>query len=126
MSDPIRRPVSQMRAGDLICLEEGGTVYVVSAVSHPLGHSRRAELVDARTGLPAPWVRLGLYDAVLTHAERAQWIADADGDVLLGTEELLPEGLRIVDAWPVGIDVLARPGWEQVEGDELLPAVTAA
>ena len=65
MTEAIRRPVSQLRAGDLISLEEGGPVFVVCAISQPVGPSRRAELVEAATGLPAPWVRLGLYDAVL-------------------------------------------------------------
>lgn len=126
MTEAIRRPVSQLRAGDLISLEENGEVFVVSAVSQPIGSSRLAELMDARTGLPAPWVRLGLHDAVLTHPERARWIADAQGDVLLGLEQLLPDDVEVVDSWPVEIDLLGRPGWEQLDGDEPVAAPTAA
>ncbi|WP_313406986.1 hypothetical protein [Aeromicrobium sp.] len=126
MTEAIRRPVSQLRAGDLISLEENGEVFVVSAVSQPIGSSRLAELMDARTGLPAPWVRLGLHDAVLTHSERARWIADAHGDVLLGLEQLLPDDVEVVDSWPVEIDLLGRPGWEQLDGDEPIAAPTAA
>lgn len=124
MTDAIRRPVSQVRAGDLISLEDGGTVFVVSAISQPAGPSRRAELVEAATGLPAPWVRLGLYDAVLTYPERAQWIvpADATDDALLGLPTLVPSGREVLDAWPVEIDLFSRPGWEQVTGDELVAA----
>lgn len=126
MAEAIRRPVSQLRAGDLISLEDEGSVFVVCAISQPLGHSRRAELVEAATGLPAPWVRLGLYDAVLTHPERAQWIAPADetGDVMLGSPSLLADR-EIERVWPVEIDLFSRPGWEQVTGDELVAAAVA-
>lgn len=128
MTEAIRRPVSQLRAGDLISLEEGGPVFVVCAISHPVGPSRRAELVEAATGLPAPWVRLGLYDAVLTHPGRAQWISTAApvDDVILGTEELVGHELSVVESWPVEIDPFSRPGWEQVGGDDTVPTVTAA
>ena len=127
MTDAIRRPVSQLRAGDLIALREGGPVFAVSAISQPAGPSRRAELVDAATGLPAPWVRLGLYDAVLTYPERAQWIAttDAVDDAMLGSVALLSAG-EVHDAWPVEIDLFSRPGWEQLTGDELVTAAADA
>lgn len=124
MTDMMRRPVSQLRAGDLIRLDEGGPVFAVCAISQPVGPSRRAELVDAGTGLPAPWVRLGLYDAVLTHPERAQWIVteDAADDAMLGSVALLPADREVRDAWPVEIDLFSRPGWEQATGDELVAA----
>lgn len=128
MMDPIRRPVSQLRAGDLISLDENGTVFVVCAITQPVGTSRRAELVDARTGLPAPWVLLGLHDAVLTFDGRAAWIAtvEAPGDVMLGAAELVAEDVEVLESWPVGIDPLGRPGWEQVHGDDAVAACTAA
>jgi len=128
MTDAIRRPVSQLRAGDLISLEDEGPVFVVCAISQPVGPSRRAELVEAATGLPAPWVRLGLYDAVLTHPGRAQWLAtdDAVDDVILGAEEFVAPELSVVEAWPVEIDPFGRPGWEQVDGDEPVAASAAA
>lgn len=128
MTDPIRRPVSQVRAGDLISLEENGTVLVVCAVSQPVGASRRADLVDARTGLPVPWVRLGLHDAVLTHEGRAEWITTvgAPGDVMLGAADLVAQDAEVLASWPVEIDLFGRPGWEQVAGDESVVDTAAA
>lgn len=128
MTDPIRRPVSQLRAGDLISLEEDGAVLVVCAVSHPVGSGRRADLADARTGLPVPWARLGLHDAVLTHEGRAEWIVTvgAPADVMLGAADLVSRDVEVLASWPVEIDPFGRPGWEQVAGDESAADIAAA
>lgn len=121
MTASIRRPVSQLRAGDLIALADEGTVYVVCAISQPVGSSRRAELVDARTGAGARCVRLELLDAVLTVDGYAQWHVvtnHADGSVevvLAGTDFVVPpDGPWTHEAWPVEVDLLGRPGWDQL------------
>jgi len=119
MTEPIRRPVSQLRAGDLIALEDGGSVLVVCAVSQPLGASRRAELADAVTGAVVPWVRLDLREAVLTFSGRARWVVATDRDghaeTLLAADEFAPprDG-RSYASWSVEVDPLSRPGWEEL------------
>lgn len=119
MTDPIRRPVSQVRAGDLIELDASGTVYVVCAISLPVGASRRAVLVDARTGEPGPSVRLSLRDAVPTHPGRAQWVVvrdevDGVGSLLTGPRFQPAPGRARHEVWDVEIDLMGRPGWEQL------------
>lgn len=119
MTEPIRRPVSQLRAGDLIAPEDEGTVYVVCAVSQPVGTSRRAELVDARTGEAGRCVRLELHDAVLTVPGRAHWVvvsgAGTSSETLLVGPGFAPaEDGRQHAFWDIEIDLLGRPGWEQL------------
>ena len=125
MSDAIRRPVSQLRAGDLISLHEGGRAFVVTAVSQPLGSGRRVELVDAETGRPGPQVRLGMFEGVLTHPERARWVATPDGAVRLAADGTVLEAPAI-DSWTVEIDPFGRPGWERIECHAQAPAESAA
>ncbi len=133
MTESIRRPVSQLRAGDLISLDDGGTVHVVCAISQPVGSSRRAELVDARTGEPAPWVRLDLYEAVLTVPGRAQWFIVTDHasgtteTILAGDQFEAPaQGSRTFEPWSVEVDSLGRPGWEQLRRGLRTVAAAAA
>ncbi|MBC9225812.1 hypothetical protein GL325_05720 [Aeromicrobium sp. 636] len=131
MTEPIRRPVSQLRAGDLIAPDDGGTVYVVCAISQPVGTSRRAEVVDARTGEADHCVLLPLHDAVLTVPGRARWVEvpDAAGDevagLLVGPEFPVDDAVHAV--WEVEIDLLSHPGWEElVRGARLDPVAEAA
>lgn len=120
MTEPIRRPVSQLRAGDLIALDDEETALVVCAVSQPLGASRRVELADAATGRPVPWVRLDLHDAVLTLPGRARWVVATDGQgraeqLVTGDDFEAPAGDgRSYAWWPVEVDPLSRPGWEEL------------
>lgn len=131
MTEPIGRPVSQLRAGDLIVPDDGGTVCVVCAVSQPVGTSRRAELVDARTGEAGRCVRLQLHDAVLTVEGRAQWVVVAGGEpsetLLVGADFHAPDDERHrLTTWDVEIDLLGRPGWEQLRRGPRLEAARAA
>ncbi|MCD9153630.1 hypothetical protein [Aeromicrobium duanguangcaii] len=130
MIEPIRRPVSQLRAGDLIAPDDGGDVYVVCAISQPVGTSRRAELVDALTGEAGRCVLLPLHDAVLTVPGTARWIRVPGSDgppahVLVGPQFALPEGTG-AEAFGVEIDLLSRPGWEELlRGAPLVTAEAA-
>lgn len=121
MTELIRRPVSQVRAGDLIALHDEGPVYVVCAISQPLGSSRRVELVDARTGASGPAARLDLHDAVGTLAGVAFWHVvtnHANGStevVVAGAGFGVPaDGPWTFESHPVEIDALGRPGWERL------------
>ncbi|GAA2078862.1 hypothetical protein IDH50_01625 [Aeromicrobium tamlense] len=130
MTEPIARPVSQLRAGDLIAPDDEGTVYVVCAVSQPVGTSRRAELVDARTGEAGRCVRLQLHDAVLTVPGRAQWVVVAGGEasesLLVGADFHAGDERHHLTTWDVEIDLLGRPGWEQLRRGPRLEAARAA
>lgn len=118
MTEPIRRPVSQLRAGDLIAPGDGGTVYVVCAISTPVGTSRRAELVDAGTGEAGHCVLLPLHDAVLTVPGSAQWVVVADESAeafVAGSDYRFDQdSAHRHESWDVEIDLLGRPGWEQL------------
>ncbi|MFO6451398.1 MULTISPECIES: hypothetical protein [unclassified Aeromicrobium] len=131
MTEPIARPVSQLRAGDLIVPDDEGTVYVVCAVSQPVGTSRRAELVDARTGEAGRCVRLELHDAVLTVPGRAQWVVVTGGEasetLLVGPDFRAGDDERHRHtSWDIEIDLLGRPGWEQLRRGPRLEAARAA
>ncbi|MET1133779.1 MAG: hypothetical protein ABWX60_10205 [Aeromicrobium sp.] len=132
MTEPIRRPVSQLRAGDLIALDDEGTALVVCAVSQPLGAGRRVELADAATGRPVPWVRLDLHEAVLTLPGRARWVVATDRDghtesLLTGDDFEAPasDG-RSYASWTVEVDPLSRPGWEELRRGPRHDAASAA
>jgi hypothetical protein len=131
MTEPIARPVSQLRAGDLIVPDDEGTVYVVCAVSQPVGTSRRAELVDARTGEAGRCVRLQLHDAVLTVPGRAHWVVvagrEASETLLVGPDFRADDAERHRHtSWDIEIDLLGRPGWEQLRRGPRLEAARAA
>ena len=118
MIEPIRRPVSQLRAGDLIAPDDGGDVYVVGAISQPVGTSRRAELFDAQTGEAGRCVLLSLHDAVLTVPGTARWVIGPASDtslshLLVGPDFPVPEAIG-VEVYDVEIDLLSRPGWEEL------------
>lgn len=121
MTAAIRRPVSQLRAGDLITLEDGGAVLVVCAISQPVGASRRAEVVDARTGAARRCVRLDLLGAVATVPGSARWFvvtnhATGSHEIVVAGEAFAvpPDGPWTVASHPVEIDALGRPGWERL------------
>ncbi len=121
MTEQIRRPVSQLRAGDLIALTDEGPVFAVCAISAPIGTVRRAELVDARTGASANCVRLPLREAVRTVAGQAAWHVvtnHADGSteiVIAAAGFAIPvDGPWTMQTWPAQTDLLGRPGWEQL------------
>lgn len=133
MTDQIRRPVSQLRAGDLITLEDEGPVFVVCAISQPVGSGRRAELVTARTGAAAQCVRLDLLGAVITVAGQAAWHVitnHADGSrqsVVAGPGFGVPaDGPWTYESWPVEVDLIGRPGWEQLRRGPRAAAARAA
>ncbi|WP_146827512.1 hypothetical protein [Aeromicrobium flavum] len=131
MTEPIRRPVSQLRAGDLIAPGDGATVYVVSAISQQVGTSRRAEVVDARTGEAGHCVLLPLHDAVLTVPGRPRWLdvtdpADGSDDTVLVGPEFAVSGTAR-GSWEVEIDLFGRPGWEElVRGARVASSAEAA
>lgn len=129
MTESIRRPVSQVRAGDLIVLHDEGPVYVVCAISQPLGSSRRVEVVDARTGGSGRTARLDLHDAVGTVEGTVYWHVvtnHANGStevVVAGDQFGVPaDGPWTWESHPVEIDALGRPGWERLRRGMARPA----
>ncbi len=133
MTEQIRRPVSQLRAGDLIALADEGPVFAVCAISAPLGTGRRVELVNARTGADARSVRLSLREAVITVAGKAGWHVvtnHANGStetVIAASGFAIPvDGPWTLATWPAEIDSIGRPGWEQLRRGLQAPAAKAA